>query len=116
MRWHFVGRLKAWPRAIALRYGCEPRKHSGLTQTPYNFHSLFPDVWKDDIGGHARAQFVVVIRQTNFYTVNLADSVFDGLHIAGRKFGLTINLLNGAVEILPRKRIYADENWISHFD
>jgi hypothetical protein len=40
----FVGRLKARPRAVALRYGCETPSLSGwrLTQTPYNLCPCYP--------------------------------------------------------------------------
>ena len=74
-------------------------------------HSSFY-VRKNNIGGHPGAQFVLVVRQPNFYAENLTDSVFDRLHIAGGKFGLAINLLDRAVEILSGKRIDPDANRI----
>src|ERR1700680_1281077 len=43
------------------------------TEPPTLLDSWLPDsfyVWKNNIGGHPRAQFVVCVRQTNLYAIN----------------------------------------------
>ena len=59
--------------------------------------------WKVNVRRHSRAQTIVVAGQTNLHAEHLFDPVSDSLHIARRKFGLPIDLLDNAVEIGMRK-------------
>src|SRR5690348_4011846 len=69
---------------------------------PNSFH-----VWEIDIRGHSGAQAIVVSGQTNLHAEYLFDAVSDSLHIARRKFGLPINLLDDSFKIGVRERIHA---------
>src|ERR1700726_1410372 len=73
-------------------------------------------VRKINIGRHAGAQSVVVVRQADFDAEDLTDSVLHGLYIARRKLGLAVHLLDDTVEIFARKRIDADSNLFADFD
>src|ERR1700757_4423061 len=63
---------------------------------------------KVNICRHSSAQTIVVAGQTNLHAKYLFDAVRDSLHIAWRKFGLPIDLLDYAIEIGVRKRIDAN--------
>src|SRR5438477_9684889 len=66
------------------------------------------------ISGHAGAQTLVAIRQTDFYTENLANSILHRLHIARREFSLPIDLLNRAGEFVVREGIDSHSRLISN--
>src|SRR5438067_9901336 len=73
-------------------------------------------IWKINIGGHARAQLIVVVWQTNLHPEHLPNSIFHGLDVARCEFGLTIDLLDHARKIFPRKRIDLDAHLIANFN
>ncbi len=58
-------------------------------------------VRENDVGGHAGAKLVLLIRQTDLHAEDLLDPVLDGLDVARSEFGLAIDLLDDAGEILP---------------
>src|SRR5438445_7863453 len=58
-------------------------------------------IWKINIGGHARAQPIVVVWQTNLHPEHLPNSIFHGLDVARCEFGLTIDLLDHARKFFP---------------
>src|SRR4029453_15968408 len=84
--------------------------------------SCFPDLsssfhsWKVNVRRHSGAQTIVVARQTNLHAEYLFDTVSDGLHIARRKFRLSTDLLDNAVEIGVRKRIHTDADVLAQLD
>src|SRR5213080_718761 len=73
-------------------------------------------IWKINIGGHARAQPIVVVWQTNLHPEHLPNSIFHGLDVARCEFGLTIDLLDHARKIFARKRIDLDAHLIANLN
>src|SRR5438067_12724751 len=71
---------------------------------------------KINIRGHAGAETVIIVWQTNLHAEYLTNSVLDGLHVARRELRLTIHLLDGAGKIFPRKRIDLHANLIANFN
>src|SRR4030095_10307599 len=71
---------------------------------------------KVNVRRHSGAQTIIVARQTNLHAEYLFDSVSDSLHIARRKFGLPVDLLDNAVEIGVRKRIDTNADVLAEFD
>jgi hypothetical protein len=55
---------------------------------------------EDNIRGHAGANAMRGIVDAYFHAKDLVDTLLDGLHIAGKKFSLLIDLLYRAVERL----------------
>src|SRR5215813_2130397 len=53
---------------------------------------------KFDVSGHARKDAVRRIINSDFYAEDLMDTFFPGLHVAGKKFRLLVDLLDEAVE------------------
>src|SRR4051794_15099497 len=76
----------------------------------------FGHVRKIDVCRHAGAQLIFGVIEPHFYAKNLPDSIFEGLHISRREFGLPINLFNRAVEILVAKRVDSDPDLIIQLD
>src|SRR4029450_11214925 len=99
---HRLGRSLIW---MSLGVLCA---HSWLFNS---FH-----IWKINISRHSGAQVIVVAGQTNLHPEHLFDPVGDGLHVARGKLGLTIYLLDDAIEILARKQIDTDANALAQFD
>src|SRR5512133_809759 len=105
-----------WLGPMTTRWGV-----AAATVPPF-LPSCFPDLrssfhpWKVNVRRHSGAQTIVVARQTNLHAEYLFDTVSDGLHIARRKFGLPIDLLDNAVEIRVRKRIHADAYVLAQLD
>src|SRR6266481_9426196 len=81
----------------------------------HSFDSSF-HIWKINICSHSGAQTIVVAGQTNLNSEYLFDPIRDGLHVARSKFGLTIYLLDHAIEIRVRKRIDTDPHVLAEFD
>ncbi len=50
------------------------------------------------VGGHSCENAVRRIVDANLYAKNLVDAFFPGLHVAGKKLGLLIDLLDGALK------------------
>src|SRR5215813_10560090 len=60
---------------------------------------------KFDVSGHARKDAVRRIINADFYAEDLMDTLFAGLHVAGKKFRLLVDLLDEAVEGFFLKRV-----------
>src|SRR6266702_8121361 len=89
------------------------------SETPGFLDSWLPDsfhIWKVNIRRHSGAETIVVAGQTDLHAEYLFDSVSDGLHIARRKFGLSTDLLDNAIEIGVRKRIHTDADVLAQLD
>src|SRR5437762_14151673 len=71
---------------------------------------------KINICGHSGTQTIVVAGQTNLDPKHLFDPVRDSVHVARRKLGLPIYLLDDAIEIRVRKRIDTDAHVLAQFD
>jgi hypothetical protein len=84
------------------------RAHSSL------FNSFY--IWKINISSHSGAQTVVIAGQTDLYAEHLSDPVGDRLHVARGELGLTIYLLDDAIEIFARKRIDPDADVLAQFN
>src|SRR6266581_7305628 len=71
---------------------------------------------KINVGSHAGAETIVVVRQPNLDPEYLFDAVFHRLHVTRRKLGLTIDLLDHARKIFAPKRIDAHTHLIAEFN
>ena len=63
---------------------------------------------KGYVGGHSSAHAARSIVNADFHAKDLVDALFDGLHIAGKEFGLLVDLLDRAVEDLVGEGVHAD--------
>ena len=66
-----------------------------------------------DVGGHAGEDAMGGIVDADFHAENLVDAFFAGLHVAGKKFGLLVDLLDDAVEGLIGKGVDADFRFLA---
>src|SRR5205814_260848 len=73
-------------------------------------------IWKVNIRRHSGAHTIVVAGQTDLHAEYLFDPVSDGLHVAWRKFGLSIDLFDHAIEIGMRKRVHTDADVLAQLD
>lgn len=64
---------------------------------------VFRHVGKDGIGRHSGAEFIVPILQANLHSKDLANSIFNRLHVARGEFCLAIDLLDGSGKIFTWK-------------
>src|SRR5271166_455580 len=61
-----------------------------------------------DVGGHAGAHAVRRIVDAHLHAEYLMDAFFHGLHVARKKFGLLVDLFDGAVEDLVGEGVHAN--------
>src|SRR6266581_1768133 len=69
-----------------------------------------------DVGGHAGADAAGRIVDADFYAEDLVDALFAGLHVAGQKFGLLVDLLDDTVENLIGEGIDVDFGFLAELD
>src|SRR5216683_1733727 len=69
-----------------------------------------------DVGGHPGADAAGGIVDADFYAEDLVDAFFAGLHVAGQKFGLLVDLPDDTVENLIGEGIDVDFGFLAELD